>query len=383
MVSFNTGRVINQVHEALSESSERPQLTEEGTGGVYLIRRTSSEERESSGSDSPKLEPVAVFKPSDEEAGSANNPRGLAGDEHTMREGFRAGGGAIREVVAYKLDRGFAGVPPTAVDRLLMRTNTGTHLREQSGSIQQFVTSDGDASGYRFDGGDFDGRMCQRVALLDCRLFNCDRHEGNILVRPRRPVGNTDAATVPSMSGEGVGTAALDIVPIDHAFCLPAFGYFREAEFVWRYWRAAAQPFGPDAAEHVAAIDVDLDVEVARRAGLPEPSCATLRVCTMLVKLALRSSPPAHADAPSPTAAISLTPQVLGSMLMREQFDEPSPLEQLCARALGVPEGELGGDTALIDFVVAQPAAAGSYVPPPEFYARFAALLEERFGGGA
>ena len=31
-----------------------------------------------------------------------------------MREGFRPGGGAARELVAYRLDRGFAGVPKTA-----------------------------------------------------------------------------------------------------------------------------------------------------------------------------------------------------------------------------------------------------------------------------
>ena len=31
-----------------------------------------------------------------------------------MREGFWPGGGAARELVAYRLDRGFAGVPKTA-----------------------------------------------------------------------------------------------------------------------------------------------------------------------------------------------------------------------------------------------------------------------------
>ena len=47
--------------------------------------------------------PVAVFKPSDEEAGSENNPHGLRGENHMMREGFRMGDGAVRERVAYKL----------------------------------------------------------------------------------------------------------------------------------------------------------------------------------------------------------------------------------------------------------------------------------------
>ena len=64
------------------------------------------------------LPPVAVFKPADEEAGSENNPRGLS--EHVMREGFRPGGGAVRERVAYKLDRGFAGVPRTAYHGVIL-----------------------------------------------------------------------------------------------------------------------------------------------------------------------------------------------------------------------------------------------------------------------
>ena len=54
-----------------------------------------------------------------------------------MREGFRPGGGAVRERVAYKLDRGFARVPRTAVDRLLMRTNSGTDEREQVGGANE------------------------------------------------------------------------------------------------------------------------------------------------------------------------------------------------------------------------------------------------------
>ena len=38
-------------------------------------------------------------------------------------------------------------------------------------------------------------------------------------------------------------------------------------------------------------------------------------------------------------------------------------------------------DTALIDLVVARrPDEDTDYAPPPEFYARFATLLEERFG---
>eukprot|EP00964_Phaeocystis_antarctica_P146427 scaffold112690_cov51-Phaeocystis_antarctica.AAC.2 len=78
-----------------------------------------------------------------------------------------------------------------------------------------------------------------------------------------------------------------------------------------------------------------------------------------------------------------VTPKALAAMLMRGVYDEPSPLERLCARALGVADEELAHDTALTDFVVARRPEAGGggdFAPPPEFYTRFAALLEETYG---
>ena len=354
----------------------------------------------------------------DEEAGSPNNPRGLHGGEHVMREGFRAGGGAIREVVAYKLDRGFAEVPPTAVDKLLLRSMSGTHLNEQKGSIQQFVESVGDAGAFRFDGSDFDETTCQRMALQDVRLFNCDRHEGNVLVRPPSEpseAASTGAEDAPERVPGGHGPDSLwgiearhaavewrrkrghEVVPIDHAFCLPSFGYFREAELVWQYWVAAKQPFSDDAVAYAAAIDVDVDVAIARRVGLSASACATLRVTTMLIQRMMRA----------PLAGGEVcTPLTLARMILRTEFDVPSPLERMCARALGIGEDELHKDTALISHVRAaarlqqegeeQEEAGGArlegegvavlepeFVPPPEFFARFAAQLDEELGAAS
>ena len=42
---------------------------------------------------------------------------------------------------------------------------------------------------------------------------------------------------------------------------------------------------------------------------------------------------------------------------------------------------EVGHDTALTDFVAARtPEGGEDFAPPPEFYARFARLLEETYG---
>ena len=86
-------------------------------------------------------------------------------------------------------------------------------------------------------------------------------------------------------------------------------------------------------------------VEVARQAGLDESSCATLRTCTMLLRAALLGEgrrPVAAKEGEEAGAAIGITPKALAGMLMRESVDEPSPLECLCAKALGVADEDLG-----------------------------------------
>lgn len=82
-----------------------PKLTDDGTSGTYLLR-------------GPKKDPLAVFKPIDEEAFAPNNPRGNAGafGSQTFRAGVLSGEACIREVAAYLLDKdGFSGVPPTTM----------------------------------------------------------------------------------------------------------------------------------------------------------------------------------------------------------------------------------------------------------------------------
>jgi hypothetical protein len=65
----------------------------------------------------------AIFKPSDEEPYTPNNPRGnvanwgiIGREMFQMRPGVKPGEGFHREVAAYLLDHdGFAGVPATMV----------------------------------------------------------------------------------------------------------------------------------------------------------------------------------------------------------------------------------------------------------------------------
>ena len=76
--------------------------------------------------------------------------------------------------------------------------------------------------------------------------------------------------------------------------------------------------------------------------------------------------------------------RALADVIMRAAFDEPSPLERWCGRALGLPEAALNADTGLIDWISAEQCRRGrptaDYAPPADFYDRFEALLEAEYG---
>ena len=152
---------------------------------------------------------VAVFKPIDEEPMAENNPRGLplSTDGEGMKRGTIVGEGAFREVAAYILDHpvgdhisghtvGFSGVPPTTLVRSIHRGKSF-----KIGSLQMFMENNGSTEdmGPRA----FPVKEVHKIAVLDIRLANADRHAGNILVHKEEEGDN------------------YKLIPIDHGYCLP------------------------------------------------------------------------------------------------------------------------------------------------------------------
>ncbi len=133
-----------------------PELFSEGSGGVYLLRDASNR-------------PAAIFKPSDEEPGCSANPK--ANENARVRTGIALGGGAAREVASCALDHGFAGVPTTTLARVYHPT---FGPKPKSGSLQKFVRDAQVAE--NFGPSSFSTADVQRVAALDMRILNTDRH---------------------------------------------------------------------------------------------------------------------------------------------------------------------------------------------------------------
>lgn len=104
-------------------------------------------------------------------------------------------------------------------------------------------------------------RDVQRIGILDLRLFNTDRHAGNMLVR--RPRGSSAAAAGPGGAAEAMlDRGQYELVPIDHGFALPEA--LEPPYFEWQHWPQAMLPFGREELEYIARLDATADIAMLR-----------------------------------------------------------------------------------------------------------------------
>jgi len=272
-----------------------PQLEEGSTGGTYRLF-------------GPDKAPVAVLKPCDEEAFAPRNPRAYVGPcgSPGFVTGTYSGTGAHREVAAYVLDHGhFAGVPKTTlVQARHPALNNGVshgELEWKSASLQEFVDCSGSSGDYtpRF----FSTTAVQRIAILDIRIVNLDRNEGNLLV--------CSAPGMASPSASSLGS----LIPIDHGACLPdAIGATAD-NIAWMSWPQAKEPFGPEELAYIRALDVDADMRYLSEVLEVDEACLRIAwATTQLLKFG---------------AEAGWTAYDVGKMIYRADFEEPSPLEMI------------------------------------------------------
>ncbi|KAJ0965334.1 hypothetical protein J5N97_026472 [Dioscorea zingiberensis] len=283
-----------------------------GLGGAYYFRNSRGES-------------VAIVKPTDEEPFAPNNPKGFVGKtlgQPGLKRSVRVGETGFREVAAYLLDYDhFANVPPTVLVKIthsIFHVNEGVSCTKNKvhdkistamskiASFQQFIPHDFDASDL--------GTSCfpvtavHRIGILDIRIFNTDRHGGNLLVRK---LGG----------GDGRFGGQMELIPIDHGLCLPES--LEDPYFEWIHWPQASVPFSDDELKYIANLDPSRDSDMLR-SELPMIREACLRVlvlCTIFLKEA---------------AAFGLCLAEIGEMMSREfkgLEEEPSELEVLCIEA--------------------------------------------------
>lgn len=242
---------------------------------------------------------TAIVKPCDEEALAPNNPKGYVGrslGEPGWKPTIRVGEAAMREVAAYLLDDGWAKVPTSvlvrarhpifcynnrmssarqsSMDLAAMATpqatlsveapgSAGAALPMKLGSLQEFVPHICDTS--EMGPSKFSMSDVHRIGVLDVRLFNTDRHAGNMLVRE---VQHSDR--ISSMGGGGLSKLAVlpmgrtqyELIPIDHGFCLPET--LEACYFEWQHWPQAMLPFTQEELEYISNINIEVSPELTQ-----------------------------------------------------------------------------------------------------------------------
>lgn len=323
-------RLMRSVVRGL-KAHQDPEAASEGLGGTYFFRNEQGTK-------------IAIMKPCDEEPLAPNNPKGFVGrylGDPGLKPTIRVGEAAAREVAAYLLDHDhFSRVPHTVMVRMSHpifhvadRGGDGSSspaLPLKLGSLQEFVSHEGDAS--EVGASRFSVQDVQRIGILDLRLFNTDRHAGNILVRHNSKASSSQSGQI-SMKN---GSSSNELIPIDHGFAMPEA--LEPPYFEWQHWPQAMLPFGPEELEYIARLDPRADVELLRRelprGSLREESFRVLEVSTTLLKKC---------------AAAGMTLSEIAGVMTRPLIgidDEPSELEKLChtARLLALEMQSLEGD---------------------------------------
>jgi hypothetical protein len=308
---------------------QEPEAASEGLGGTYFFKSETGNK-------------IAIMKPCDEEPMAPSNPKGFTGrklGEPGMKPTVRVGEAASREVAAYLLDHeNYAGVPHTVMVRMahpMFHYNDGLdgpHLSNMSqpqddgsfneedlplklGSLQSFVRHECDTTemGPKL----FNKKDVQRIGILDIRLFNTDRHGGNILVQ-RVVGGRSDCSNLHSEVSFVSQQHQYKLVPIDHGFALPEG--LEPPYFEWQHWPQAMMPFEKEELDYIAALDAKSDVETLQK-ELPDIHESSLRLLELSTQLLQQC------------AAAGLTLSEIAELVTRPMIgidEEPSELEKLC-----------------------------------------------------
>ncbi|KAI8109760.1 hypothetical protein M9434_001039 [Picochlorum sp. BPE23] len=300
-------RMMRSVVRGLKAYQE-PEAATEGLGGTYFFKSENGVK-------------FAIMKPCDEEPLAPNNPKGFVGrelGEPGLKPTVRVGEAASREVAAYLLDHGrFAKVPHTVMVRMShpifhysdvdMEEDT---LPLKLGSLQRFVHHDCDTT--EMGTSLFDKKDVHRIGILDIRLFNTDRHGGNILVRKVKSQQSAkDSIAIPS--GD-----SYELIPIDHGFALPEG--LEPPYFEWQHWPQAMLPFDQEELDYIASLDAKADADLLRK-ELPDISEASFRVMELSTLLLQECA----------VAGLSLSE--IADIMTRPIIgidEEPSELEIMC-----------------------------------------------------
>lgn len=111
----------------------------------------------------------------------------------------------------------------------------------------------------------FSAEDVHRIAILDIRILNLDRHLANILV-----------------SKDERGKFSLH--PIDHGYSLPSYQQLQDVRFEWTNWRQTLVPFSQASLAFIESLDPIADCLKLQKLGIRHESLVSLVFSTLLLK---------------------------------------------------------------------------------------------------
>eukprot|EP00331_Platyophrya_macrostoma_P032801 CAMPEP_0176437752 /NCGR_PEP_ID=MMETSP0127-20121128/18831_1 /TAXON_ID=938130 /ORGANISM="Platyophrya macrostoma, Strain WH" /LENGTH=594 /DNA_ID=CAMNT_0017821483 /DNA_START=213 /DNA_END=1996 /DNA_ORIENTATION=- len=288
-----------------------PKPTLEGTSGVYFIRNSNRKN-------------IGIFKPVDEEPFAPNNPKGYQGKlgSQGFRRGILSGEAASREVAAYLIDeKEFFGVPPTTFVEVVHPYFGNRELAEEDieenykdmapiastnldkklvkhGSFQKFIENAEEASDYGSNM--FPEDEVHKLAILDILILNCDRNEGNILIKKD-------------------SNKRFKLIPIDHGLSFPDTIDICSYELVWTEWPQIHKPFSEKEQEFISTLNPKEDtIKLSKYIKFRDACLKNFRIAsTVLIRY----------------AKAEMTIADIANLLYKDEPDMVAPIEEIIKKA--------------------------------------------------
>ena len=408
----NVNKVLKSIETAMKEEPhlEPVQLSSEGVNGSYFLRNRRGQIK-------------GIFKPQDEEDGAENNPRrpSMAKSEVPFenilsatpeepsqpltlakRHGIPPGEAAIREVIAYLIDRdGFLHVPVTVMANACyfsfhQKGEDSHSKRTDSGSLATFASgspaSSSDIASSSFPASQAGSHSSSAVNIQMPSLSAKDSHhplspsppdqhspserrsfktkkgsfqfwapndgsceDVGVSLFPADDVHrigildiillNTDRHSGNILWHKDFRTKSYSLIPIDHGFCLPD-SLEHIVWFDWMSWAQSKQPFTQQTLDYIAKINIQENMAILKQNRIP-PKC--IELCE-IAHIVLQNA-----------AKYGFNLFEIASIFCRSKFfDQPSQLEVII-------------DKAKKRSSRVTPSRAG---PDPQFIEHFTTILE-------
>jgi len=121
----------------------------------------------------------------------------------------------------------------------------------------------------------------------------------------------------------------VNLIPIDHGYCLPDRFHVDPLDWCWYYWKQAKRPFSIETQKYVESVNVDEDADMLRRElNIDLASLRTMKISGRLMKIGVQAG---------------LTLYEIAELIARDDMEKPSRLELTILEAISKARSKMMG----------------------------------------